>query len=325
MISDNVVSGTARRGARALIAGALACVALLAAGAVAQAQEARTSKEPVDFVFDVRAASASFAPITGKPGMYRLVLRGVPGHVGVHELDRARSKHQFPTAHMIRYWTAYGDASGQFESDPPYAVVRGSGDQQGDAVVVLLREGSRKGSTLTFEAEIETRSQVLRLLKSKIAKTIEREIGALTHVTKPEAMKDVVVHIDVPKTIAHPDQAAAKSMLRTARPAVRDMSCNGVYSSQLVQCWEALSCDNIVYAGAPDGPLVYDGVGAATLGGWWFLPQGVALLPYDRDRCLAYFDFGRYYGVNWRDAVTYYATDNCSYFLAKWSAYGRCY
>ena len=316
-----------RRGVGALMFGVV-CLVLLLVGAVsAQAQDSRSSKDPIDFVFDVRADSASFTPIVGTPGLYKLVLRGVPQQVGVHELNRARRKHQFSVTHMMRYWTLYGDKTGQFESDPPYAVVRGSGAQQGDAVVVKLREGSRKGSTLTFEAEVETRSQVLRLLKSKIGKTVERQIGSLTHVKKPEAMTDVAVHIDIPKTLTPPAQTAAKSMLRTAKPSMRAMTCNGNYSSQLVMCWQDMNCENSagMTAGKPNGPFGYDSIGLVTLGDWWFPLAIPSATQYDRGGCIEYLGIGQYYGVNWRDAVTYYATLECSYFLAKWSGLGKCY
>ena len=314
-----------RRGVGALIFGVV-CLVLLLVGAVsAQAQDSRSSKDPIDFMFDVRADSASFTPIVGSSGLYKLVLRGVPQQVGVHELSGARSSHQFSAEHMMRYWTLYGDKTGQFESDPPYAVVRGSGAQQGDAVVVKLRKGSRKGSTLTFEAEVETRGQVLRLLKSKIAQTVERQIGSLTQVNKPEAMTNVAVHIDIPKTMTPPAQTAAKSMLRTAKPSMRAMTCNGNYSSQLVMCWQDLNCVNGAGANySPGAPFAYDSIGLVDLGGWYFSGDSSAGKS-DSANCIYYVYFGSYYGINYRDAVTYYASDNCSYFLAKWSAYGRCY
>jgi hypothetical protein len=37
------------------------------------------------------------------------------------------------------------------------------------------------------------------------------------------------------------------------------------------------------------------------------------------------FKFGTYYGVYSFNAVTYYATDRCSAFLAEWSARGACW
>jgi hypothetical protein len=277
-----------RRGVGALMFGVV-CLVLLLVGAVsAQAQDSRSSKDPIDFVFDVRADSASFTPIVGTSGLYKLVLRGVPQQVGVHELNRARSKHQFSVTHMMRYWTLYGDKTGQFESDPPYAVVRGSGAQQG-------------------------------------GKTVERQIGSLTHVKKPEAMTDVAVHIDIPKTLTPPAQTAAKSMLRTAKPSMRAMTCNGNYSSQLVMCWQDINCVNGVGANySPGAPFAYDSIGLVDLGDWYFSGDSSAGKT-DSANCIYYVYFGSYYGINYRDAVTYYASDNCSYFLAKWSAYGRCY
>ncbi len=326
-----IALGSRCRGLVVVLVGFFALAVLLVGALSAQAQETRTSKEPVDFIFNVRAASASFTPIEGSPGVYKLVLRGTPKKVRVHELDKARRDHSFSVKHMMSYWVALEE---RFEKDPPFAVIRGSGEQAGDAVVVKLRDGTRKGSTITFRAEVESSSQVLALLKSKIGKTIKQEIGDLNHLTSPESMTNVTLHIDIPKA---PGKAPSTKATRTLGPSTR-MTCNGNTSNQLVVCWDdlvnyvgwsgqGLVCGGQDYAPNPiwyEEGFVFLNIGMNNLGSYFWHNMN-ASLANNSSICAQAFGNGDWYGVNPWDYVTYYASDNCGYFLAKWAGNGRCY
>jgi hypothetical protein len=349
-----------------LVAGLIAVIVLLAGARSAQAvadQGTGFSKTgpSVDFLFDVQAESASFTPIPGEPGSYTLVLDVRGNKVGLFELTKAERSASLSTKHLMLYWTGYGDETGQFEANAPRAVLRPA-DGSGDEVVVRLRDGSRKGSTLRFEAEVVASPRVWSVLEKKIDQVDETEVDLPESAVVPEEMGAVEVFIDMPKRIAQPDAStdvasggAAKSMLQTRTPATRSMTCNGNRSSQLVRCWQDLGylCEvvrspgnGLQQRGRVNFPAISDNWSMyARDHGWWtyryafiysdigmvdltekyfWNPYGNSAVAFSPNICANYFYHGLYYGVN-PNGITYYATDNCSYFLAAWSPWGRCY
>ena len=152
--------------------------------------------------------------------------------------------------------------------------------------------------------------------------------------------RGVQLHIDMPD----------RPMRTTApRPAAREhgwMTCNGVYSSQLLACstpngppasWR-IPTRTYTYCELPAGlnagsPIfIYSVVGIVSNANS-FGPGSIAT-PAGEPFCgmspttgfggPATFGWGTWYGVSpsW---VTYYTASRCNYFLAGWSAGGGCY
>jgi hypothetical protein len=350
-----------------LIVGAMLLVGAGAAQAVVDQGTGFSNTGPsVDFLFEVQAESASFTPIAGTPGRYTLVLDLRGNEIGLFELTKAEVSASLSPKHLMRYWTAYGDETGQFEVNPPRAVLRPV-DGSGDEVVVRLRDGRREdGQTLRFEAEVITSPRVWNVLEKKIDQVDETAVdlpGNPQVADAPEEMGAVEVFIDMPKRIAQPvtvsygatSDAVVDSLLQTRTPATRAMTCNGNRSSQLVRCWQDLRylCEvvnspgsGLSQGGRANFPAISDNWSQyAKSQGWWtyryafiysdigmvdltakyfWYPYGNSAVGFSPNICANYFYHGLYYGVN-PNGITYYATDNCSYFLAAWSPWGRCY
>jgi hypothetical protein len=310
--------------------------------------QAKPSDPPVDFLMEVDASSASFTPIAGKAGEYELVLRGVADEVGVTELTRAETTAALPLSAFMAYWTVYGDETGQFETNPPRAVLQAvdaAGNHQ--ELAVRLSNGSRKGATVRFDAEIITSENVQNTLEAKIDKVDETEaIGEAVLVSEPDTLAPVEMFVDMPQRIVQPK--AESNVLPLAKaPTPRQAwmenggSCNGVYSSRLRTCWQNIPffpvsfCAYPAWQGRAYGKFAngrgfaYEDVGVVDLGDYYWSPQtvieGQANPPkVEWDRCFRYHTFGNWYGV-YRDASTFYVTDDCTWFMARWSAYGRCW
>ena len=191
---DHSPSGRSR--IAALLAAVLAAAGLLLGAASAQANP---SDPAPDFLMKVGAASASFTPVAGKPGEYRLVLRGVPSKVKVTELTNAKTSASLPINAFMAYWTRYGDKTGQFKTTPPRVVLQGA-DAAGDKkVVVRLRDASRTGTTLKFDAQVITSPAESEQLGAKIDKIDDTpQVG--DPVLKPTALTDVELFVDMPST-----------------------------------------------------------------------------------------------------------------------------
>jgi hypothetical protein len=320
-------------------------VALLVGAAGAQAKPS----DSTDFLFAADARSAMFTPIEGKPGFYELVLRGVPNQVGVFELNKSDTTATLSTKHLMNYWTEYGDETGQFETNAPRAVLRDA--TSADEVIVRLRDGSLKGSTLRFEAELISAPRVQNVLDGKVGEVVETDIpGEIEHELQPTTMTQLSVYIDIPARIAQPEtpipaaaDATTKSTLRTATPATRAMSCSGVYSSRLRTCWNDIGTYDAYPRGFtinPPAPFIaFNNVGLVDLGGYWFSPMVYAaiytqwviagghydwIIGRDTTRNFVYWRQGDYYGVS-PDGVTLFASDNCTWFMEKWVRNGRCW
>lgn len=238
--------------------------ALLATAAVAAGlslgstnAQADPSDPAADFLMKVRATSASFTPITGSTGEYRLVLRGVPSKVRVTELTQVETSAMLPLKAFMAYWTGYGDETGQFKTKPPRAVLQSAGSPE--EVVVRLRDASRKGRTLSFDAEVVFSPAVWERLDHKVDEVDENptpdELGSFR---KPRVMADVEMFVDMPKKIIQPKPSSGFEGRALTRPtrSVRvgwpdehpmlpdDLTCAGVSSSRLRMCWNEMESIN---------------------------------------------------------------------------------
>ena len=308
---------------------------LLLIGAVGA--QAKPSDPPVDFLMELNARSASFTPSADTPGAYELVLRGVPSEVGVTELTRAKTTASLPVGGFMAYWTAYGDETGQFESNPPRAVLQAA-DAAGNLqeVVVRLSNGSREGTTVRFDAKIITNENAQNALDAKVDKVVQTEpSGEPVLVAEPTTLTDVEVYVDMPQRIIQPE-ADTEARIRAGQARSNPQTwmpnggtCNGVYSSRLRNCWENIpSLGSGGFINFVDGRgFAYDRVGEVDLGNYYWRPSGqFGRNPPNDDigRGFRYFSFGNWYGVN-SDGVTYYTTDDCTWFMARWSAHGKCW
>jgi hypothetical protein len=319
---------------RLLFATLIVAAGLLLVGAVSA--QAKPNDPPVDFLMELNATSASFTPSADedKAGEYELVLRGVPDEVGVTELTRAKTTATLPTGAFMRYWTAYGDETGQFETNAPRAVLQAV-DAAGNLqqVVMRLSDGSRKGTTVRFHAEIITNENVQDTLDAKVDKVEQTEPpGEPVLVTEPTTLTDVELFVDMPQRITQPEaedesvRAGWWTNPETWMP--NGGTCNGVYSSRLRNCWENIRVPYRGFTSFVGGMgFAYDRVGEVDLGIYHWNPSelfGPNPPNNDFSRGFRYFSFGNWYGVN-RDGVTYYTTDNCTWFMARWSARGGCW
>ena len=106
-----LLQGTRETGSRAAVLLATVTVAAgLALGATG-AQASPNDPAP-DFLMKVSASSASFEPVAGSPGEYRLVLRDASSKARVTELTRAETSASIPMNAFLAYWTTYGDETG---------------------------------------------------------------------------------------------------------------------------------------------------------------------------------------------------------------------
>lgn len=337
---------------RSRIAGLLASLTVAAGLLVGAASaQAKPSDPPVDFLMAASATSATFTPIAGAPGEYTLVLRGVPSTVGVFELTRAGDTASLPTKFFMAYWTGYGDRTGQFTANPPRAVLRAAdGSGGGEEVVVRLRDGSQKGTTLRFDAQVITNPAVWDQLEAKVDKVDEtappEEPG---HETEPTALTNVEMFVDMPRTITQPRATPAPAAPgTTTTPSARKAenqanwqqnpqrwmpnggTCNGVTSSRLRNCWENIPnfCPSTFRNFVDGRGFAYDRVGEVDLGKYFFRSGNVLIERHDPSRfaappCIRYYSEG-WYGVG-PGAVTFYTTSRCTWFMAKWSTNGRCW
>ena len=316
---------------------------LLLIGAVGA--QAKPSDPPVDFLMELNAMSASFTPSADTPGAYELVLRGVPSEVGVTELTRAKTTASLPVGGFMAYWTAYGDETGQFESNPPRAVLQAA-DAAGNLqeVVVRLSNGSREGTTVRFDAKIITNENAQNALDAKVDKVVQTEpSGEPVLVAEPTTLTDVEVYVDMPQRIIQPE-ADTEARIRAGQARSNPQTwmpnggtCNGVYSSRLRNCWQNIPSFGTIWSTSSyftrfvDGRgFAYDHVGEVDLGGYYWSPQtilGIGQTPprvESQGRGFRFFGFGDWYGVH-RDGTTFYTTSRCTWFMARWSAHGRCW
>ncbi len=338
----------------ALLTTLIALALLLLGAASAQANPSDTS---ADFLMEVESSSASFTPVADAPGEYKLVLRGVTSMVENSELTKAGGTAEMPLNHFLAYWMSYGDVTDQFITNPPRAVLYGFDTTEGiqEDVVVRLRDASREGKTLTFNAELVESTRVFNVLEKKISmvdETLPLSEVKLERFVGGEQWTDVKMFVDMPQRIVQPDSEEAESRLFSRAnvalsPALRTLTCNGVKSSQLVTCWETIgdyreeSAEGIVckvegFGGfrgyTPWRGFYFNRVGQVDLmqhhwnPGTNFLGNHTYRNPphLDADRCIRYFEEGNWYGIH-RSAVTMYTTDNCSYFLAKVTPWGKCW
>ena len=371
-------SHTPRRGSRtvSLLASLAVAVGLLIAAAGAQAEP---SDPPVDFLMEVSASSATFTPVTVG---YSLVLRGVPSTVGVFELTKAEVTASLPTKAFLAYWDAYGDETGQFTANPPRAVLRAADASGSDEeVVVRLRNGSQKGTTLRFDAEVITSPAVWDQLEAKVDRVDETAPpGEPARELEPTALANVEMFVDMPRTITQPRAKRPAPGITTTPSARRSENqnewrewcrrfddrgndrswsegvapcesstnpqqwmpnggtCNGVRSSRLRNCWGnipnfcRIRVGNYFRNFVNGSGFAYDRVGVVDLGNYFFRAGNYGLGRadpidhqgrFDRSRCFGYYSKG-WYGIG-PDAVTFYTTDRCTWFMAKWSTGGRCW
>lgn len=335
------------------VVGAALLASLLAGPAVAAPAPAasphdRAKSQPekvtVDFVMGLPAGSASFVPID-ESGEYRLVVRGVPDRVRVTELTTAEGSVSLPLEAFLAYWTGYGDATGQFEKRPPRAMVQGT-DAEGDLVetVVWLRDASRQGDTVKFDAEVITNTKGLRKVAAKVKEVDQTDVGEHVSVSDPERLTDVEVFVDMPPKISQPDEETAGSAVRRAdaAPTPRTLTCNGVRSSRLTTCWNDITPEQAqTWPGVRDsrigyfktqGPAngwIYEDVGVVDWDnhhwnpGPWARTDTRALSSSD-STFIEYFRHQTWWGID-KYGVTWYATDRCTWFLARWSPGGSCW
>jgi hypothetical protein len=243
--------------------------------------------------------------------------------------------------------------TGQFNDNPPRAVLQGLDTGEGieEEVVVRLRDASRAGKTLTFKAELIESTRVFEVLEKKIT-MVDETLPLSESELEPTSLTSVKMFVDMPQRIVQVDHEEAESRLLSQTevaltPALRMLTCSGVKSSQLVNCWENIGdyreesangivCEVTGFGGflgrtAPRG-FYFERVGEVDLMGYHWNP-GTNFMgnhtyrnpPHlDADRCIRYFSEGNWYGIH-RSAVTMYTTDNCSYFLAKVTPWGKCW
>ena len=327
---------------RALLATLIVATGLLLIGAVSA--QAKPGDPVPDFLMELNATSASFTPIAGKPDEYRLVLKGVSTKPQVTELTKAEYSTTMPLKHVLAYWILYGDQTGQFETNPPRAVLQGldSGEGTQEEIVVRLRDASRNGTTLTFDAEIITSTRVWNILDKKIAE-IDETLPPGDPELEPTTLTDVEMFIDMPARITQPDQEATTTertidsqLKATPTTTPRMLTCNGVRSSRLSRCWNDLPdrwiSDNPgpSYNYRPDSDrkfwLFYN-IGEVNADRVEWAPELFGTLAswmdYRMDRRGPAIVENSWYGI--QKGVTMYATSRCTWFAASWSPSGRCW
>jgi hypothetical protein len=337
-----------------------AAVSSAPASSVGDAEVRRGPQEvTVDFVMRVPAESASFAPV-GVAGEYRLTLRDVPDRVRVTELTTEEESASLPMKAFLVYWTGYGDVTGQFTKNPPRAVVQGT-DASGDRVevVVRLRDATREGSTVRIDAEVITNPKGVRKVEAKVDQVDPTHVGEHVIVSDPEKLTGVEVFVDMPPKIIQPEQeetagttARQGDAAQTATP--RTLTCNGVRSSRLRTCWDDITAEQVrtwpgqrckfnypgsdrcaEYEHFSSGPVnhwVYQNVGLVDWGGYYWSPGPWVsygerkFVTSDTRRLLTmrYVNHRSWWGVD-TNAVTWYATDRCTWFVARWQPGGYCW
>ena len=339
-MSVSVVTG-------ALAASLLVVPAVAASAPAASARdraESRPEKVTVDFVMRLPAESASFAP-SDESGEYLLTLRDVPDRVRVTQLTTEEESASLPVKAFLAYWTGYGDVTGQFTKNPPRAVVQGT-DASGDRVevVVRLRDATREGSTVRFDAEVITNPKGLRKVEAKVDQVDPTHVGEHLIVSDPEKLTGVEVFVDMPPKITQLEEETTRSASHgaDAAPTPRTLTCNGVRSSRLTTCWDAITPELAqTWPGVRDsrigyfktqGPangLVYENVGVVDWGNYYWSPGPWArtdtrALSSSEGTFIEYFRHQTWWGID-KYGVTWFATDRCTWFLARWSPGGSCW
>ena len=145
-----------------------------------------------DFVMTLPAGSASFVS-AGAAGEYRLALHGASSRVRVTELTRNEASASLPLDAFLAYWTGYGDVTGQFEESPPRAVLQGT-NAAGDRVeiVVRLRDASRQGETVKFDAEVITNPRGVHKVEAKAHEVDQTDAGEHAIVSDPARLTDEI-------------------------------------------------------------------------------------------------------------------------------------
>lgn len=311
----------------------------------------------VDFVMRMPAASAAFAA-ADESGEYRLTLRGASPTVRVTELTTAEDSASLPLNALMAYWTGYGDVTGQFTKNPPRAVVQGT-DAEGNLVevVVRLRDASRKAATVRFGAEVITNPEALRKVQAKVDDVDQTDIGEHAIASDPARLTDIELFVDMPPKITQPEAGTARKTTRqadasqTATP--RNLRCNGVVSSRLRTCWDDITveqaqtwprtCSRAGLGRCPEnwplwetsGPAngwVYQNVGVVDWGNYYWAPgprafffmSDIRYIGPMRDVEVRYAKRHTWWGVD-TEAVTWYTTDRCTWFVARWEPGGPCW
>jgi hypothetical protein len=324
---------------RMLFATLIVATGLLLVGAVSA--QAKPGDPPADFLMKLDATSASFTPIADKPGEYRLVLKGVSTKPRVTELTKAEYSTTMPLKDVLAYWTLYGDKTGQFETNPPRAVLHGLDPGEGtrEEVEVRLRDASPNGTTLTFDAEIITSTRVWNILDKKIAE-IDETLPPSDPELEPTTLTDVEMFIDMPARITQPEQEATTtertidSQIKAAQtPTPRMLTCNGVRSSRLSRCWNDLPDRNPCQS---SGSCPWDHRGDRDRRFYLFFLIGEVNADRPQwapenfwgtwrtdSRGYEAITEGSWYGI--QSGVTMWATSRCTWFAASWSPNGRCW
>jgi hypothetical protein len=274
--------------------------------------------------------------------------QGVSTKPQVTELTKAEYSTTMLLKHVLAYWTLYGDKTGQFETNPPRAVLHGLDPGEGtrEEVEVRLRDASRNGTTLTFDAEIITSTRVWNILDKKIAE-IDETLPPSDPELEPTTLTDVEMFIDMPARITQPEpeptstERTIDSQIKaTQTPTPRMLTCNGVRSSRLSRCWNDLSDPSptkvacrVWVAGKdcvafhrPDGDrkfYLFNNVGEVNADHIQWAPENVwgiwQTYPSGYEAIME----GNWYGI--QKGVTMYATSRCTWFAARWSANGYCW
>lgn len=165
----------------------------------------------------------------------------MPGRARVTELTTDEESASLPVKAFLAYWTRYGDVTGQFTKNPPRAVVQGT-DAAGDRVevVVRLRDATREGSTIRFDAEVITNPKGVRKVKAKVNQVDPTHVGEHVIVSDPKKLTGVEMFVDMPPKVTQPEEGTARTTTHqadaTQTTTPRTLTCNGVRSSRLTTC-----------------------------------------------------------------------------------------
>ena len=232
-------------------------------------------------------------------------------------------------------------------------------------VVVWLRDATLKDETVRFDAEVITNPEGLRKVEAKVDDVDQTDVGEHLVVSDPGRLTGVEGFVDMPPKITQPDEETARKTARQAETAQtampRTLTCNGVRSSRLTTCWNDITPEQAqswpgkwvtmlntdpsngqglfyqqFYPAFPGGPAdgwIYENVGVVDWGNYYWNPGtaffsgGSRRLEDDaegRRTFIRYAKHQTWYGVD-KHAVTWFATDRCSWFVARWTPGGSCW
>jgi len=251
---------------------------------------------------------------------------------------------------------------GDKAADAPLVVL--AMPRSNNVVLAKLHElKSSSASKLVYSARVLPDTALARRAISKIVG--RRSLGfpslaGIKAVRTPRSGASPRVFIDMPSRMKMPTKASTSSRVRTTKPTAHAsdiLTCDGVYSSDLSACVSGnlaypggcignqCSCQNLPSMQQVNGNYnywYYDSVGLVaqqftsyqSLYSIAWTCQAPGTGPYNNFVITGFtsanggygggWGWGDYYGVG-SDWVTYYASSNCTAFLAKWSASGKCY